>query len=265
VYSRALGGLGNLHRQRGNLPRATRYHGLSLKAARRHGLPATFVGDALYDLAVMAFEMGAAPLGMAYAREALATYGSGHPRIPRLANDVAWFWMDRCGDFEHAASVFEALLPHACEPAQRLTVLANLARAAAGAGHEARFEHAWVETWVQLRTSAVQESHAAALIQLAQAAGNAGAWERARMAAARALEVATARREGKAIVMAEAVLQAVEGEVMADEQVRHAFPDHRWRRGAADEILYAEAERLALHVTAALGVPAAKGDGPDRG
>ena len=216
VYALSLSGYANLKRQKGNIPAATCYHRLALKASRRHGLR-TLEGDALYDLAVMSFERGDARSALAYGRLAIGAYGPGHARIYRLANDLAWYLMCHSGENEQAAYVFQALIPHVWEPVYRLLANANLARAAAGAGWGDVFERAWVNTWVLLGTPGSEEGHSSALLQLAHAAVCAEAWERARMAAERALAIAIRREEHKMVALVEDVLATIVQTVAADE------------------------------------------------
>lgn len=226
VAALSMSGLGNLHRQRGNLPLAVRYHKVTWRIARKHNLR-TLEGDALYDLVGLNFDFGDATLGMEYARRAIDAYGPGHTRVYRLAKDIAWLWMDQFSAFESAAHVFVALLDHVWEPERRVMLHASLARAAAGAGWRDLFEEMWVESWTTIRQQSTRDFHAAALTQLALGAGSVADWERARMAAAEALRVARARDEGEMIILAESILDAVRSDVIAEEAIRTVFRDRR--------------------------------------
>lgn len=232
VATLALSGLGNLHRQRGNLPKARRFHEVTCRMARLHGLR-TLEGDALYDLMGMAFDFGDAGPGMEYARSALAAYGPGHGQIIPLAHDIAWFWMDGFGDFQNAAYVFTSLREYVWEPAHRILLTAHLARAAAGAGWKETFELMWLECWTLMSQHSGQVGHAGALTQLALAAGTLGDWDRAHLAAEEANRLATERREGEILVLAGSILQAVANGIIADDAVRHIFKD-RSRQVEAD-------------------------------
>lgn len=229
VAALCTSGLGNLHRQRGNLPLATRYHELTRRVARRHNLR-TLEGDALYDLVGMSFDFGSPKQGMEYARQAIEAYGPGHSRIYRLAKDIAWLWMDSFGQFESAAHVFTALLDHVWEPECRVLLFASLARAGAGAGWSEIFEAMWIETWAMIRQQPVRAGHAGALIQLAYGAGNLGYWGRAQIAASEALAVAQGRKEGEMLIASEAILNAVRNGVIAEEAVQRVFRDWRHLR-----------------------------------
>ncbi|HEX7239085.1 MAG TPA: tetratricopeptide repeat protein [Longimicrobiaceae bacterium] len=224
VATLSLSGLGNLHRQRGNLPRARRFHEVTRRMAAHRGLR-TLEGDALYDLCVISFAMGDEAHALKYAGGALGAYGPGHGQVCRLANDVAWYWMDSSGNFEHAASVFTILLDYVWEPSYRVLLVANLARAAAGAGWRDVFEGMWIEAWGAIRNQSAREGHAAALIQLARGAGSVGDWERASLAAAEALAVGRNRKESEMVLLAEAILEALTDDVLLDERIRHVFKD----------------------------------------
>lgn len=234
VAALALSGLGNLYRQRGNLPRARRLHTLTWKLAKRRGLR-TLEGDALYDLAVIDLSGGNGTSAAEYAKRALTAYGPGHGQVYRLANDFAWFWMDSYGKFENAATVFITLHDHIWEPALRVLLFANTARAVAGAGWLDVFEVMWIETWVMIRQQVNRQGHAAALTQLALGAGNLGQWERVRLAAAEALQVATERREAEAMIVSEEILALLGAEVLDDERIRKVFKDRSRRRDAASD------------------------------
>ncbi len=225
VAALSLSGLGNLHRQRGNLPLAMRFHRATRRIARKHDLR-TLEGDALYDLVGLSFDFDDPQQGIAYAWRAIQAYGPGHTRIYRLAKDMAWLWMDRFGEFENAAVVFIALLDHVWEPKHRITLYASLARAAACAGWRDVFERMWIESWATIRQQPLRDFHAVALTQLALGAGCIADWERARMAATEALRIARSRGEGDMVLLAESILNSVHGDVIGEEAI-HTFCQDR--------------------------------------
>ena len=224
VATLALSGLGNLHRQRGNLPKARRFHEVTRRMAKLRGLR-TLEGDALYDLSIMSGDFGDQQASIDFARLALNAYGPGHTQIVHLAHDIAWNWMDRLGDFENAARVFTALLDHVWKPSVRLLVVGNLGRAAGGVGWKDVFESMWLEAWGMMRQSVDQEGHAAALVQLSFGAGNIGDWERAGLAAEEALVIARQRREAAVIQVAESIHRCVRGEIISDIAIQNIFKD----------------------------------------
>ena len=250
VAALCTSGLGNLHRQRGNLPLAKRYHTVTWRTACRRNLR-TLEGDALYDLVGLSFDFGDARQGMEYARRAVEAYGPGHGRILRLAKDVAWLWMDKFGEFESAAHVFTALLEHVWEPPYRVMLLASLGRAAAGAAWKEVFEEMWIDTWALIHQQPTQEGHAGALIQLAYGAGTLEQWDRTQLAADKALSIARMRQEGEMAMAAEGILDAVRRSVITEDATRRMFGD---RRCATAGIRDQNTADLASHFTNAMRV-----------
>lgn len=248
VAALSLSGLGNLHRQRGNLPLAMRFHKTTRRVARKHNLR-TLEGDALYDLMTLSFDLEDPSCGMRYAREAITAYGAGHTRIHRMAKDVAWLWMDRFGEFENAAHIFTSLLDHIWEPHERLLLLSSLARAAAGAGWKEVFESMWIDSWATIRHHPTEHGHAAALTQLALAASTVGAWDRAQFAAEEALRLARKREEGEVLLLAESILGAIRHGVIAEDRIQSlagSLGHAGHRSGEATELAsdFAEAMRM---------------------
>lgn len=219
----ALSGLGNLKRERGNFPEAVRFHRMALRSAREHGVR-RLEGDALYDLAVMHFESGELDGGMQYAREAVAAYGPGHSQLVRLANDLAWIWMHLHGEAGLALELFGAIEPCVQDPPFRAVLLANIARAAAEEAQAHGYELAWMEAYAYMRKQETEDGHAAALGQLALAALASMQLERARQAAKLCLETAERRREGRMILMAEQILDALRDGLPEPEQMKELFP-----------------------------------------
>jgi tetratricopeptide (TPR) repeat protein len=248
VATLALSGLGNLHRQRGNLPKARRFHEVTRRMARLKNLR-TLEGDALYDLTGMAFDFGDAVTGMEYARLALAAYGPGHGRIITLAHDIAWFWMDGFGDFQNAAFVFNSLREYVWEPAHRILLTAHLARAAAGAGWKDTFELMWLECWSLMSHHSGQDGHAGALTQLALGAGTFDDWDRANLAATEATRLARERKEGEMLALGESILQALANGFIADEAIKTVFKD---RARQVEASLYQAASEVASTLAHAL-------------
>lgn len=206
-YSRSYLALGNMFLQRGNLPTAQRMHVKALRAARRKGLP-HIQGYALHDLFAIAIDAGRTEQAEQYARMAFRAYGPHHEKVPALAHDIAYFWMNQ-GYFERALPVFQALLPHFTDVREQLSVLANTARAAGGAGMREVFRKTSVEAMRLAREPEVVASLADAMVELATGAASLGEWDRAEQSAERALEVARQRGHHKVAARAEAVLDSV--------------------------------------------------------
>lgn len=225
-FALSFAGLGNLYRQKGNIPLAVHFHMRSLRVARRHGLR-DLAGDALHNLCVLSLEAEATREGYAYARTALRVYGRGHAHLPTLAHDLAWYWMTRTGEFRRALQIFQELLKYIWDPAPRLCVVTNIARAAGGAGQQKMFESAWTDAWAMMQRMPDAEGHASALLHLAYGAAGLREWAHARSAAELARSLAAERQETKIRSDAEAVLSMIENESTADEKIRSLFPQTR--------------------------------------
>ncbi len=227
MYSHAFSGLGNLYRRRGNLPAARRLHTRALRGARRGGMRREQAG-ALHDLFAVAVETSSAPDAEKYARLALEAYGSRNRRVHVLAHDVAYFWMEQ-GYFARASSVFQAVLPLIERPVERLYVLADLARAAAGMGDAVTAESAAEDAWKLAEMPEVEMGAAPALLELARAYLSLGKLEEARTAGSLSIQSATKYRESKVRFMAEAVLDAINSasvEVAAPVEVPSREPSY---------------------------------------
>jgi tetratricopeptide (TPR) repeat protein len=205
-YSRSYLALGNMFLLRGNLPTAQRMHVKALRAARRKGLP-HIQGYALHDLFVIATLTGRNEQAELYARSAFRAYGAHHEKVPALAHDIAYFWMNQ-GYFERALPVFQALQPHFSDLRDQMNALANTARAAGGAGMRDVFRKTWVEAMRLGREAAVVPVLAEAMVELATGAASLGEWDRAEQSAERALELAKQRGEHKVAARAEAILDS---------------------------------------------------------
>lgn len=246
VYARAFSGLATLYQDRGNLPAAQRFHLRALRGARRGGLRGERA-VALHDLFGVAVETGRAGDADRYAREAFAAYSPGNRRLAALAHDVAYFWMEE-GHFARAVEVFQAVAPLIDEPAQRLWVESDLMRAAAGAGDDTLARR--VAERVREQSALPELSSAAARAQLELARGELllEDWEAAKAAAEEALRLARMHREGRTLLMAEALLEAIR----ADRTAGRAAPRDPKKAPAAVDTLAADLVRSlqGLNVTA---------------
>jgi len=227
AYSLAFLGLGNLYMQRGVYPAARRFYVRALRAARRHALH-TAAGMTFHDLFVLATLTGRVDEAERFARGAYDEYGSDHQRLPALAHDVGYFWMEQ-GYPARALPIFRALLPHLTRSAERPVVLANIARAAGAVGDRARFDDTWSQVWEGVAGGDAPEGAAGVLVDLARGALSLGDWERAEAAARRALEVAGERGEAKARLAAEGVLESARSREATEVRPRPG------REAAADE------------------------------
>jgi len=206
-YAEAFLGLGNLYLLRGNVPAARRFHIRGLRAARRHGLR-DIVARAHHDLFVIAVDNATPAEALEHARAAFKAYGATHPRLPVLAHDLAYFWMQR-GRFAQALSVFQGLHPHIVEPWERMQNTADLGRAAGGAGNRAVFDEAWDEFWSFTGDWYTRRTASQALLDMSRGAASLKDWARAERAATTARDVATRREEARVALEAEALLDSV--------------------------------------------------------
>ncbi|HET7230085.1 MAG TPA: hypothetical protein VFJ16_08795 [Longimicrobium sp.] len=242
-YSEAFVGLGNLYTQRGNYPAAKRFHIRGLRAARRHGLR-DIQGRALHDLFVIAVDTNQPAEALEMARGAFKAYGPSHPRLPVLAHDLAYFWMTR-GRFEAALRVFQAVLPHITAPTERLLTVADIGRAAGGAGNRADFDRAWDEVWSFAGEWHTRPNAAQALLDLARGAASLKDWTRAERAASTARDVATRRDESRVALEAEAVVDQVARKRALEAAIEPASSDEE----------AAESDTLAADLLRILAAP----------
>lgn len=241
----ALGyaGLGNTYREKEgpqNLALAERNHVLSLREARLHFLT-ELEGDALHDLAGISFENRNVRAGLIFARDALDTFEDDDSRIPGLANDVAWNWMHLLRTYDRAFEIFNEVSAHLTNPKDRLYLLANLARAAAGMGSKVHFMRAWSEA-DELRHTIPAEGTAAALLQLADGAMGLAQGDRARMAAEEAYRIAAERKEVAVQTRAENLLARLAAEPVIwstspGPAVPQTDPQQRATKRFGDELL----------------------------
>jgi tetratricopeptide (TPR) repeat protein len=217
TYSQAFLGLGRMYMQRGNLPAARRFLVRATRAAQRnslHGIEAM----AQHDLFAVAGLADRPVEASQYARAAYEAYGPHDPAIPRLAQDVAYWWIIQ-GHHAEALPVLESVLPHFTQPSDRMTVLGSIARASGGLGQRDRFREAWEAAHDLLRNTATHEHAAQGLLDMAHGAASLGLWDKAETAAREAMETGSRRNEARIRLIAEGVM----------ESVRHhrAVDDHR--------------------------------------
>jgi tetratricopeptide (TPR) repeat protein len=207
TYSQAFLGLGSMYQQRGNGPAARRFLVRAIKAAQRNSLH-SIEGMALHNLFTVAGDADRNEEAHQYARAAYEAYGPHHPAIPRLAHDVAYWWIRR-GQYAEALPVLESVLPHFPQPGDRMTVLGSIARASGGLGQRERFRETWDAAHDLLRTSTPDEGAALGLLDMAHGAATLGLWDKAETAAREALDLGSRRNEAKIRLMAESLLESV--------------------------------------------------------
>jgi hypothetical protein len=125
-----------------------------------------------------------------------------------LAHDVAFLWMEQ-GHFARALPVFEAVRPHFVLIPERISLVANIARAAGGVGDREGFRKAWVEANRLSKDPEARPALPGSMLDLAQGAASLGEWDRAEQAAEQALASAKEQRQAKVMFSAETLLDAI--------------------------------------------------------
>jgi len=177
--------------------------------AALHSGRRTLAGKAQHDLLLIEAEAAAGSYlsGEKCARLVLEYYPRVYERIPHFVHDYAYLLV-RHGFFTPALPLAEAALPLITKPYERIAVLATVARAAAGVGDRARYDHASGEL---LEIAAATDINAAAaLVAIAEGATVWGEWESAQRLATRARAIAERRREGDPLRRSVAVLAQIE-------------------------------------------------------
>jgi tetratricopeptide (TPR) repeat protein len=210
VYTLVYAGLGNLYAERGNLPAGKRALIRALRSAQRHGFR-RLEGETLHDLFGVSAAGGNLREAEQYAAETLKVYGPGHRRLPYLAQDLAFFWVER-GLHGPALAIVRKLRPLIQGFPERMLLLSNMARAAGAESERAEFEDAMRETLHEVPPVPTREGVAAALLNLGYGAEAIGEVPRAREMAERASSVAAKTKEGKMRLLAEALLTRLEEE-----------------------------------------------------
>jgi tetratricopeptide (TPR) repeat protein len=231
TYALSFVGLANVYVNRGNYPAARRFLERALRAAGRNSLH-DIEGMAQHDLFGIALESGEVAEANEWARRAYEAYGPLHPNLPRLAADVAYFWVTQ-GYFAPALPVLHTALRHFEQPADRLSVLGDIGRAAGGAGDRATFQQAWDEAMELIAANGGQDTTVRAYLDLAHGALSLGAWERAEDAAQRALDGAARNGDAKTRLSAEPLIEAARRHQHAERAV--AATREPWR-DTADEL-----------------------------
>lgn len=207
TYALAYLSLGTLYQQLGNLPaaRAVTLRGYRTSMRRR---VRALQGTALHNLFAISTEMLDFERGQQYALAAFRHYGPEHPRFPMLVHDAGLFWILQ-GCFTRATTVLESVLSRFDLPSDRVLVMANLARAAAGAGNRDLYERSYSQSVALLPQAPSPERTAQVWINLARAAASAGDYARAQDAAYTARQLAGPLHLGQIRLEVEALIGAI--------------------------------------------------------
>jgi hypothetical protein len=153
----------------------------ALRTCQRYRLSGAVLGEAHHDLLVAETSLKDFPAAAQHADSAMAAYASDHPRLPHLAHDLAFLWMEQ-GDYQNALTVLQSLLARHFhyDPVLRLMTYASAVRAAAGSGDTAAYNRLAGELeGVLAQAKQVTVRHGPALVDAAWGASIAG--DRARL------------------------------------------------------------------------------------
>jgi tetratricopeptide (TPR) repeat protein len=229
--ARSLNSLAMLHFEEGNFGSARSRLDQALRVASRHGIR-RLQGEILHDRFAVEICGGNRRVAEEAARDAFERYLPDHPRLPALAYDLAYFWLNT-GHAPPALPVLQGLLSHFEDPERRFQVLAAIARAAGALNQRTTFERVWSEAWVLLPQARSHARVPAALVDLGLGAASLGDWRHADEALTRALEAATAGGQAEDRLAAERALSAVERQDSANPIVRAPRPSRDESRFAA--------------------------------
>lgn len=203
AYARSFLGLGIAAKRRGNLPLARRSHLKALRVADRRGLRGVRA-MALHELFTVSVECDDFSTAQRWADQAYHAYDPAQPDARNLAHDLCCLWM-REGQFRRALGVLDRLLP-LFERDLRLVPVANVARAAGGAGERDRFFEAYEEARQLLGDRPTLGTPTQALLAMARGATGIAEYDLAAEIAEEALRTAELAGESQNLFEAESVL-----------------------------------------------------------
>lgn len=213
---RAQIGYGNLMKDLGQHDEARKFLERAARRAINTGRRRQ-AGEAHHDLLAIAAEMGAYQTGERHVRKALELYPIQHPQIPALAHDWA-FLLVRSRFYSLAIPLLEMALERIHQPEIQTVVWGTLARAVAGARLKPRFND--IEARVLELVTRHDEYAASALNGLAEGAWAFGDSNNVASYAARALEIARARKEGGEERVALRLLTSLKARDLAPDEDR---------------------------------------------
>jgi tetratricopeptide (TPR) repeat protein len=207
AYIDARLGKGTLHAQLGRRAAARDEFVLAWRTAKKHKIR-ELGAAAQHNLLAQAYEERRYDEAASHATLALRLYGARHTRFPYIAHDMAQLWT-ALGFFAPALPVFRAVRSFIDAPAERVQLMANIGRAAAGAGDTDGFHAAWDE--VTRHARAGTQYVAAAYVNLAEGALLLRNPQQAAELAERGLEAARRRGERAEEENALALLNRIRG------------------------------------------------------
>ncbi|MEX2528852.1 MAG: hypothetical protein WEA09_14570 [Gemmatimonadota bacterium] len=211
---------GNMMVRRGNYPLARRLLTKAVRRAVRQGLKEPRA-RAHHDLFVVEAECGDDTAAQRHAQQALYSYPTGHPSLPALAHDVAYFWVER-GRFAQALPVLERAMPWVPDT-QASACFGALARTRGALGDRQGFSEAVRLLRGQENTYGV----ARAWGDVAHGALSLGLDREGEIAATQSLEMARLAGEGKVSLQAESLVAAARALRSSHEETQSSpHPPH---------------------------------------
>jgi len=208
-FANAHRGYGFVLADMGEMVQAEPHFLKCVRAAQRVGHH-SLAGSGYHDLLLVAVHLERWDEALRYAKLAVEYYKTGHPRFPLLAHDVAFFWT-RQRYYSSARPIIERILPWVEHQRERILVLSTLVRCAAAVRDHLTYTRA-AETVLRL-AEADPEMAASSFYHLAEGARCFQDWESAKQLARRALDAASACRNGTILRWADALLAEIAGQV----------------------------------------------------
>ena len=202
----ALNARGTVDYRLGNFIAARRAFRLAVRECARQGVP-EFAWGPLHDLFALETQAGRHAAALRHALAAYEAYGSCHPRLPRFAHDVAWYFVE-AGYYLRALRLARSLAVAFNGHAEHVRALATLAHAAGGAGDLNTVVRVGRLVEHATRADVGSEPLANALTHLARGYLLAGMYSEAERAANRAVDVAASTGERVTLGEARAVALA---------------------------------------------------------
>ncbi len=230
-------GWGNLEGELGRL-RAAEFHATkAFRAALRVGRHA-LAASAYHDLMTVKIHTHRLEEAWQHARDALTLYRTDHPRFPALLHDIAYLW-SMMGLFSSALVIYVRVLAMMSRRRERITVLANIARAAAASHDRVYYERAKSEVIQAVESEGPDFVPVSALYHLARACQTYEEWSVAERLAALTVERASGRWLARAQVLEASLAAREAGDVDAlpavgseVDQVREALLRRLSKHGA---------------------------------
>lgn len=206
TQARSLTALGNLALRRGSYPAARAFHTRALRISRRWRLR-EHEGMANHDLFTLSLRENNRADAERFARGALEAYRAAPDRIPRLAHDIAYWWMEH-GYYARALRTFEAVRAH-LPGEDRLRVLANIARSHAGLGNPEQYRACVATVRGMIKPLGLEQIPASALLEMANGAVTIEDWVLAEELIRQSYDTAQLRGEADNLLTAEALAASV--------------------------------------------------------